>query len=99
MGNDPEYISYVSYAICAASKLIADNDWPVLATKLPESNTTGGGEEEQKEKEIHCYKCKQWGHKANNPICPLYNKKSPSSDSNSNVPEKKLKSKDPWKYV
>ena len=58
MGNDPEYTSYGPYAIRAVlqeehGKLIADSDWPVLATKLPESNATGGSEgETQKEKEI-----------------------------------------------
>ena len=51
IGNDLEYTSFGPYAICAAlqvehGKLIADNDLPALATKLPESNATGGNEEE-----------------------------------------------------
>lgn len=43
MGNDNDYTSYGPYAICATlqdehGKLLADSDWPTLATKLPESN-------------------------------------------------------------
>ena len=43
MGLDADYTKYGSYVICATlqdehGKLIADSDWPALATKLPKSN-------------------------------------------------------------
>lgn len=80
MGMDPDYTSYGPYAICSVlqeehGKLIADSDWPALATKLPESNLTREGADDLDMTSIQCYKCKQMGHKANNPSCPLYSKK------------------------
>ena len=84
MGDDPDYTKYGPYAICASlqeehGKLIADSDWPALANKLPETNNVSPEENNDKEKNIQCYKCKQWGRKANNPICPLFNKKNDKS--------------------
>ena len=77
MGRDAEYTVYGPFAICATlqdehGKLIADSDWPVLATKLPKSNSAPTVPDD--EQKIQCYKCFQWGHKANNPKCPLFNK-------------------------
>ena len=113
MGNDPEYTSFGPYAICAAlqdehGKLIADADWPALATKLPESNTTGNIEmspTKSLEKPVQCYRCKQWGHKANNPICPLFSTRkisgpgAPDTQEPRSEKDKKGKPKDPWKYI
>ena len=44
MGDDPEYTKFGPYTISAALQeehghLIADSDWPAMATQLPESNT------------------------------------------------------------
>ena len=105
MGDDPAYTSVGPYAICAAlqeehGRLIADSDWPALATKLPESNAVTPEETmDTPPKQFQCFKCKQWGHKANNPACPLFSKKpspKPTQDSFSN---RRLKPKDLWKYV
>ena len=62
MGDDPEYVKFGPYAICAMlqeehSRLIADSDWPALAVKLPESNNTVP-EDGKDEKPIQCYCCK-----------------------------------------
>ena len=103
MGDDPDYTKYGPYAICASlqeehGKLIADSDLPALANKLPETNNVSPEEKDDKEKNIQCYKCKQWGHKANNPICPLFNKKNDKSTTD--VPnDKQMKPKEAWKYV
>ena len=104
IGNDPLYTTYRPYAICSTlqeehGKLLSDSDWPALATKLPESNTVESSTEvivsSLIDNEVQCYKCKKFGHKANNPICPMYQsrqEKTPSSNQ-------KLCPKDPWKYV
>ena len=102
MGTDPEYTNVGPYAICAVlqeehGRLIADSDWPALATKLPQSNAVTPEEtSEEPQKPIQCYKCKQWGHKSNDPACPLYNKKKPNPDQSS---DRRMKPKDPWKYI
>ena len=59
MGNDPEYTTYGPYVICATLQdehgtLIADSDWPALATKLPESNATANNKTALS-KPIQCY--------------------------------------------
>ena len=76
MGNGPAYTKFGPYALCASlqdehSKLIANSDWPALASKLPETNNAAPAPNEPN-KDFQCYRCKQWGHKANNPICPSY---------------------------
>ena len=45
---------------------------------------------------MQCYKCKQWGHKANDQRCPLFKKKDLSS---SYAKTKHFKTKEPWKHV
>ena len=108
MGDDSDYTSYGPYAVCTVlqeehGKLIADSDWPALAMKLPESNVAMMSPEPA----IQCYKCHQWGHKANDPKCPLYQTKTTpeSSDASSekkatsNKPPGRHKQKDPWKYI
>ena len=107
MGRDAEYTVYGPYAICATlqdghGKLIADSDWPALATKLPESNSAPTVPDD--EQKIQCYKCFQWGHKANDPRCPLFNQRRLTDESNSPGPkqQKRLptaRPKDPWKYI
>ena len=81
MGKDAEYTSYGPYAICSKlqdehGKLIAESDWPALAMKLPESNSAPAGPLNQvptsTNKAIQCYKCHQWGYKANDPKYPLF---------------------------
>ena len=108
MGNDQDYTSFGPYAICAAlqdehGKLIADSDWPALATKLPESNSTGDADDSKLLDKIQCYRCKQYGHKANNPICPLFSTRRSTGSGNNEVQEgpsdKRNKPKDPWKYI
>ena len=112
MGSDSDYTSFGPYAVCTVlqeehGKLIADSDWPALAAKLPESNTAAPAPEVS----VQCYKCHQWGHKANDPRCPLYRTK-PSDKSydtfpdhrndnkaSSTKPNARHKPKDPWKYV
>ena len=110
MGSDSEYTTYGPYAICATlqdehGKLIADSDWPVLATKLPESNTTAD-DETALSKPIHCYRCKQWRHKAKNPICPLFGTRREGNKGGDDAPnpdsdktDRRNKLKDPWKCV
>ena len=77
--NDPLYTTYGPYSICAQlqeehEKLVSNSDWPTLASKLPESNTIPVALLENQSSTvspghiIQCYKCKQYGHKANNPI-------------------------------
>ena len=78
MGDDSSYTLYGPYAICATlqdehGKLIADSDWPALATKLPESNAAIP--EPKNPGEVQCYRCFQWGHKANDPKCPLFSQR------------------------
>ena len=79
MTKDPLYTSYGPYAVCAKlqeehGKLISDSDWPALTTKLPESNTLPiqpehpAPDQSSPEQNVQCYRCKQFGHKANNPI-------------------------------
>ena len=85
MGNDPNYTKYGPYALCAAlqdehGKLIADSDWPALALKLPEMNNVTPDQATDTNKTIQCYRCKQNGHKANNPSCPMYTKKPGGND-------------------
>ena len=104
MGDDPDYTKYGPYAICASlqeehGKLIADSDLPALANKLPETNNVSPEEKDDKEKNIQCYKCKQWGHKANDPIFPLFNRKLPSRQPSDQSSDRRMKAKDPWKYV
>ena len=55
---------------------------------------------------IQCYKCLQFGHKANNPRCPLFNQKRPTNDDSGSDMELKpphrppaARPKDPWKYI
>ena len=112
MGEDAEYTSYGPYAICSMlqdehGKLIAESDWPVLATKLPESNSAPTVPLNQvptsTDKAIQCYKCHQWGHKANNPKCSLFNQQK--SNDTPSVPQGQGKKpshtrpKNPWKYI
>ena len=105
MGDDPDYTNYGPYVICVSlqeehGRLIADSDWPALATKLPESNSvTPQAPTEHEQKQIQCFKCKQWGHKANDPICPLYTKKAQYRPSSEQSSDRRLKPKDPWKYI
>ena len=107
--NDVLYTTYGPYAICSKiqeehGKLISDSDWPALAIKLHESNntvstTSDDNQRVQLDQNIQCYKCKQFGHKANNPICSLYNTKHDRAEREpSNAPARN-KPKDPWKYV
>ena len=107
MSMDPQYTTYGPYAVCVAlqeghGRLISDSDWPALATKLPESNvmptnhnTNNDQMKPSSDLTIQCFKCKQFGHKANNPACPMYGSKQ--SDGSSSSP--KLRPKDPWKYI
>ena len=106
MGNDPQYTTVGPYAICSTlqeehGKLISDSDWPALSTKLPESNSATT-EMQTKEPDsplqnkIQCYKCKQWGHKANDPRCPLFRKKD---DTEGATKSTRFKPKEPWKYT
>ena len=105
MDDDPEYTNVGPYAICVVlqeehGRLIADSDWPALATKLPESNEVTPEEAiETPQKQIQCFKCKQWGHKANHPACPLYSKKPTTRPTQEQMSERRLKEKDPWKYI
>ena len=56
---------------------------------------------------MQCYRCHQWGHKANDPKCPLYNQRRSSDSLGEPAPEQgelskppiKNKLKDPWKYI
>ena len=78
--------------------MISDADWPALATKLPESNAVTTENDPTKtgaDMKIQCFKCKQFGQKANNPIRPLFTPKK--NDSPSGGP--KMRPKDPWKYI
>ena len=109
MGKDNDYTSYGPYAVCTVlqeehGKLIADSDWPALAVKLPESNVATPAPEAR----IQCYKCNQWGHKANDPKCPLFRTKAQQSGPSDEAADDKApsnrstgrhKPKDPWKYV
>ena len=108
IATDPLYTTYGPYAICSKlqeehGKLISDSDWPALATKLPESNTLPVESVDDRkavppsDPTIQCYKCKQFGHKANNPNCPLYHKSNSRDSAGSN--SARQKPKDPWKYV
>ena len=108
MAKDPLSTLYGPYTVCAKlqeehGKLISDSDWPALATKLPESNTIPVTPDQSPTnpsstgQNVQCYKCKQLGHKANNPSCPMYNKSG--KRDNSSGPPTRLKPKDPWKYV
>lgn len=107
MGKDPAYTTCGPYAVCAAlqeehGKLISDSDWPALAVKLPESNSAGTVDQSKAPEKsdpasIQCYKCKQWGHKSNDPRCPLYKQKNTSSEGATKSP--RFKAKEPWKYV
>ena len=112
MGEDAEYTSYGPCAICSKlqdehGKLIAESDWTALAMKLPESNSAPAGPLNQvptsTEKAIQCYKCHQWGHKANDPKCPLFTQRKPNDTPS--VPQGQAKKpshtrpKDPWKYI
>ena len=105
MGEDPDYTKYGPYALCAAlqdehGKLIADSDWPTLALKLPETNNVLPEESLDTNQQIQCYRCKQYGHKANNPICPMYSKKPAGTSDQSNAgSDKRHQQKDPWKYI
>ena len=110
IGQDKDYTSFGPYAIAATlqdehGKLIADADWPALATKLPESNSTEATSKKDIS-EVQCYRCHQWGHKANDPRCPQYNKRRGQNESTATenaTPAKSSaqpnKPKDPWKYV
>ena len=100
IANDALYTFYGTYAICSAiqeehGRLISDSDWPALAKKLPESNSAKTPIPNDKSDPIQYYKFKEFGHKANDPICPLYEtrQKKPSSLS------PKIKVKDSWKYI
>ena len=107
MSMDPQYSTYDPYTVCAAlqeehGQLISDSDWPALATKLSESNVMPTNHNPNNDQmkptpdlTIQCFKCKQFGHKANNPVCPMYSSKK--SDGSSSSP--KLRPKDPWKYI
>ena len=107
MTTDPLYTTYGPYAVCAAlqeehGRLISDSDWPALASKLPESNTAPTNHKDdspssEDQQHIQCFKCKQFGHKANNPICPLYVPKRDNDNTSSS--SNKLRPKDPWKYI
>ena len=108
MIKDTLYMSYGPYGVCAKlqeehGKLISDSDWPVLATKLPESNTIpvtpnqSPTDQSSTGQNAPCYKCKQFGHKTNNPIYPMYDK-SAKRDNSSSQPIRH-KPKDPWKYM
>ena len=62
MGSDKDYTSFGPYAVAATlqeehGKLIADSDWPALAAKLPESNSTPLQSDQSST--IQCYKCRQ----------------------------------------
>jgi len=113
MGQDADYSKCGPYAICATlqdehGKLIAGSDWPALATQLPESNSAPAGSSSAVT-DFQCYKCLQWGHKANDPQCPLFNRSKagsspastdkPAAPASSGKPSTRLKPKDPWKYV
>ena len=105
MGDDPAYTNVGPYAICAAlqeehGRLIADSDWPALATKLPESNAVTTEETmDTPPKQFQCFKCKQWGHKANDPACPLFSKKPSPKPTQESSSDRRLNPKDPWKYI
>ncbi len=76
MGNDPACAKFGPYVLWASlqdehGKLITDSDWPALASKLPETNKAVPAPDEPS-KDFECYRCKQCGHKANNPICLSY---------------------------
>ena len=106
MGKDALFTTYGPYAICAAlqeqhGRLLSDSDWPALATKLPESNTATATNDtplppSTSTSTVQCYKCKQYGHKANNPICSLYTQKR---ESHQPAVGNKMRPKDPWKYI
>ena len=98
MGDNPEYTKYGPYAIYTSlqeehGRLVVDSDWPALANKPSETNNVTP-EEMEKDKIIQCYKCKQWGHKANNPICPLHSKRSGEKSSNKSSGNKRMKLKE-----
>ena len=109
MGRDEQYTTYGQYTICGTlqdehGKLIADSDWPALASKLPESNSAPTVTDEKSN--VQCFKCHQWGHKANDPRCPLFHQKRPSNDDlgadTAMKPPRKRPSarrKGPWKYI
>ena len=63
---------------------------PVTPDQSPTNQSSTG-------QNVQCYKCKQFGHKNNNPICPIYNKSG--KRDNSSGPPVCHKPKDPWKYV
>ena len=112
LGSDKDYTSFGPYDVCSTtlqeehSILIADSKWPELATKIPKSNSTLL-QNTPKAPDMRCYKCHEWGHKANDPICLLYDHKRglvkhTTGMADKHVPTKfssKLKPKDPWKYA
>ena len=108
MQNDPNYSTLGPYGLCAKlqdehGKLIADSDWPALASTLPESNNININSEDEPQ-ELICYKCKQPGHKANDPQCPLYKSRDTSykrkpQDKDSSEDTSRFRPKDPWKYI
>lgn len=106
MGNDPLYTTYGPYAICSTlqeehGKYISDSDWPALAVKLPKLNSAAtdlpsSDSNLPQTPLVQCYKCKQWGHKANDSCCPMFKKREPNDGSAKNS---RFKTKEPWKYV
>ena len=51
---------------------------------------------------FQCYRCKQWGRKATNPVCPQFSKRNPKPTSKSSQDQSatsRMKPKVAWKYV